>query len=54
MVERLVSRDDSVRAADLLRDLYRPRTGGLTTVPEAPIETRVDLVLGTLGLPARA
>jgi len=47
---RIHTRDDSYRVAEMLREVYRPRAGGLTDVPQRSIAERVEFVLGILGL----
>ena len=42
---RVDSRDGSIRAARLLEEIYRPRAGGITRVPELPVEVRALWVM---------
>jgi predicted ATPase len=42
---RIDSREDSVRVAALLAELYEPRSDAVTVIPERPVAARVDVML---------
>jgi predicted ATPase len=51
---RIHTRDDSIRVASLLADIYRAQAEAVTHVPDTPLAERADLVLRTLGLGGEA
>ena len=45
---RVDAPEDSLRAADLLEQVYRPRAAAVTRVPQLPVAARAELVLSAL------